>query len=205
MFRLNRSGLLLVVLLAGCTQVVPPTIEPTVPPTIEPSATLPPLDAWRNRPIAGLPFNDPRLASVFAELRQHPEWLDGPLAVDPTVLALVPVTSHVCLALEGPAAEAIDVSGNANPSLARAIAEAIYARPERFGIDRWGIPSVLVHDPIEPAPPGWTCLQAVVFDGGPRSHVVIGTRPTGDGRSQLQTRIVERALLPPEPRREGHC
>jgi hypothetical protein len=260
--------LLLVVLVGGCTQASPPPsmeLPPIDPPTIEPSTTLLPPDAWHNQPVMGLPFNDPRLGSVFAELRAHPEWLDEPLAPKPTVLALVPGTSDVCLALDGSASfskvfvtidpsapwsvaavgiqradgrevtfaareelegdadectfavfgrrdpwpagpDAIEVSGNADASLGRAIAQAVHARPERFGIDRRGIPSVLVGDSIEPAPEGWECLKAVVFVGGPRSQVVIGARRTGDGSWHvLETRIVERALLPPEPRREGPC
>ena len=100
--------------------------------------------------------------------------------------------------------EAIEVQGSVAGDEARAIAQALHAAPERFGVDRHGIPAVNVGDPVEPAPDGWRCSWGYVYVGGPRSTVVIGTRPAADGW-EVETRIVERALLAPEPRRDGHC
>lgn len=248
----HRGPLLLVaLLLAACS----PVLAPSPPP-----ASAPPARLEIQPPLAGLPYDDPRLEPVIAALRAHPEWLDEPLAADPTVLSLVPAASEVCLALRGeggdvhvtihpsqpwsvvavgidrgdagreltydpeelasdvctfvafgrrdawPAdAGAIEVTGSVDAELGRAVAEAVHAQPERFGIDRRGIPAVLVQELIEPAPDGWTCSDAGVFVGGPRARIVLGTRPTGDGRWEIQTRIVERALLDPEPRRTAHC
>ena len=255
---MSRSVFLLAVLLAACTQLSPPSIEPSAAPRVEPSATASARLVAQPQ-VAGLPFGDPRLNSVWDELRRHPEWLDEPLAAHPTVLALVPGTSAVCLAIEGSAGDVfvtidpadpwsvsavgldrgemgrrytvdsddmtdectfvvfgrrdpwpadhgdIEVSGNADPLLSRAVAEAVHARPERFGIDRQGIPAVVVGDRIEPAPDGWTCLQAIVFVGGPRSRVIIGIRRSESAVWHVEARIVERALLAPEPRLDGRC
>ena len=236
--------------LSACGEQPPLTSEPL--PTEDDSFVAQP-------PVPGLPFDDPRLAPVFAQLRANPEWLHEQLAEEPDVLALVPGTTEVCLALEGSTGEAfvtidpsavwrvlavgiqrgdgtreytfgpddrsdvctfivigrteawaadvgaVEVSGNVDGNGARAIAQAIHARPERFGIDRRGVPAVLVGDALTPAPPGWTCLEAVVFVGGPRSDVVIGIRPAENGRWDIESRVVRRALHTPEPPQDGSC
>ena len=236
---------------AGCGTVTAPSADPTAAAHAEPLAV--------QEPIAGLPYDDPRLDPVITELRANPKWLDTPLDAEPIVLALIPSTSELCLAIRGPDgdihvaiepstpwsvaavaldrgdagrdftfdpeglasdvctfvaigrsepwpgnAAAVEVSGNVDAGVAAAVAAAVHLRPDRFGIDATGVPAVLVGDRVEPSPEGWTCLNAVIFVGGPRSEVVLGTRPTGAGW-EVRSRVVERALLVPEPRRPGDC
>jgi hypothetical protein len=246
------SARLLVVsgVLTACAAIPAPTVEPSV-------ASPPPLEV--QEPADGLAADDPRLEPILEELRANPEWLDEPLPEEPEILALIPGTSEVCLALRGPRGDvfvtidpeepwrvalvgidrgaagrefthdpngtgddictfvvsgradpwpddpdAIVVQGNVAGDAARAIAQAVHAAPDRFGIDRHGIPAVNVGDTLQPAPDGWRCAWGYVYVGGPRSTVVIGTRPAADGW-EVETRIVERALIEPEARRDGHC
>jgi hypothetical protein len=72
----------------------------------------------------------------------------------------------------------------------RAIARAAFLEPEVLGLDRHGVPAIVVGDPSRPAPEGWSCRHAVVFVGGPRSKVVIGTRPSPIGGWDVTARIV---------------
>jgi hypothetical protein len=237
-------------MLTGCAAVPAPSVEPSF-------ASPAPLEV--QEPVDGLAFDDPRLAPVLAELRAHPEWLDEPLPDEPEILALVPGTREICLALRGPRGDvfvtidpatpwgvtsvgidrgdegrefthdpngigddictyvvsgraepwpdepdAIEVQGNVAADEARSIARAVHALPDRFGIDRHGVPAVNVGDAVEPAPDGWRCVLGYVYVGGPRSTVVIGTRAAADGWD-VETRIVEHALMDPESRRDGHC
>lgn len=73
----------------------------------------------------------------------------------------------------------IEVTGNVAPDEARAIARAAFADPEALGLDRHGIPAIVVGDPVAGGDQGWDCRASVVYVGGPRSEVVIGTRPDG--------------------------
>ena len=93
-----------------------------------------------------------------------------------------------------PASEdAIEVTGNVAPDEARAIARAAFVDPEVLGLDRHGIPAISVGDRLGEGDQGWDCRSAVVYVGGPRSEVVIGTRPDGVGGWQVTARLVSPA------------
>lgn len=241
----------LIVTVTACGAPPPPAASPspTTPAMLEPQP-----------PVEGLPYDDPRLGPVFAELRAHPEWLDEPIGA-PTVIALVPSIERLCLVVRGAQAddvfvsilpgtpwtvqsvaigrgdagreimhdttgqaddicafvvmgrqdpwpesdEPIEVTGNVTPDQAVAIARAVFVEPESFGIDRRGLPSILVGDASVPAPAGWDCRKAVVFVGGPRSGVVIGARPAAEGGSDVSVRLVEAALRSEAPRSVDGC
>jgi hypothetical protein len=84
----------------------------------------------------------------------------------------------------------IAVTGSVGGDEARAIARAAFLEPEVLGLDRHGVPAIVVGDRSLPAPEGWSCRHAVVFVGGPRSKVVIGTRPSPIGGWDVTARIV---------------
>src|SRR5687767_8847070 len=86
--------------------------------------------------------------------------------------------------------DAIEVTGSVAGDEARAIARAAFLDPEVLGLDRHGVPAIVVGDRSLPEPEGWSCRQAVVYVGGPRSEVVIGTRPSPIGGWDVTTRIV---------------
>ncbi|HET8778199.1 MAG TPA: hypothetical protein VFN76_11115 [Candidatus Limnocylindria bacterium] len=85
---------------------------------------------------------------------------------------------------------AIQVTGNVAPDEARAIARAAFVEPEALGLDRHGIPAISVGDPVAGGVEGWNCRAAIVYVGGPRSEVVIGTRPDGAGGFHVAARLV---------------
>jgi hypothetical protein len=98
---------------------------------------------------------------------------------------------------EFPASEdAIEVTGSVGGDEARAIARAAFLEPEVLGLDRHGVPAIVVGDRSLPAPEGWSCRHAVVYVGGPRSKVVIGTRPSAIGGWDVTARIVSDVSLP---------
>jgi hypothetical protein len=86
--------------------------------------------------------------------------------------------------------DAIEVTGSVGDDEARAIARAAFIDPEVIGLDRHGVPAIVVGDRSLPEPEGWTCRHAVVYVGGPRSEVVIGTRPSPIGGWDVTARIV---------------
>ena len=86
--------------------------------------------------------------------------------------------------------DAIEVTGSVGGDEARAIARAAFLDPEVLGLDRHGVPAIVVGDRSLPAPEGWSCRHAVVYVGGPRSEVVIGTRPSPIGGWDVTARIV---------------
>lgn len=250
--------LAVLLLLAACaadrTSMPSPSREPSTParPVAGPLEPVP--------PVEGLPFDDPRLAPVIAELVAHPEWLDEPLE-EAVVLALVPGVDHLCLALRGtedgdifvsvadgrpwsvaavgldrgdegrqftydpdgmaddactfvifgrrdpwPASAAgVKVTGAVAGDEAVAIAQAAYARPADFGIDLHGVPEVVVHDLAQPTPEGWRCWQAVVFVGGPRADLVVGTRQPPGGGWEVTPRLTAQALRDAVPRQPDAC
>ena len=90
-----------------------------------------------------------------------------------------------------PASEAaIQVTGNVAPDEALSIARAAFVDPEVLGLDRHGIPAISMGDPVAGGDEGWNCRAAMVYVGGPRSEVVIGTRPDGAGGWQVTARLV---------------
>lgn len=244
-----RSGAVVIILLltTGCASPSPAATPGATPQRLEPQP-----------PVDGLPYDDPRLDAVLAELHAHPDWLEAPLDASPDVIALIPGLDELCLALagrsqtaylsiapghpwsvrsvaveagggrrftydpEGRASDAcrfvvhgraerwpedpgaIEVTGNVEAGEAAAIAAAVHERPDRFGIDAHGVPAVVVGDRIEPAPPGWRCAEAIVYVGGPRSKVVVGTRPAAGGW-QVETRLLPGPISPGEPRPGAGC
>lgn len=93
-----------------------------------------------------------------------------------------------------PASEdAIEVTGNVAPDEAPAIARAAFVDPEVLGLDRHGIPAISLGNPVGHGENGWNCRSAMVYVGGPRSEVVIGTRPDGSGGWQVTARLVSPA------------
>jgi hypothetical protein len=95
--------------------------------------------------------------------------------------------------------DAIEVTGSVGGDEARAIARAAFLEPEVLGLDRHGVPAIVVGDRSLPEPEGWRCRHAVVYVGGPRSEVVIGTRPSPIGGWDVTARLVSGDPPPIKP------
>jgi len=88
----------------------------------------------------------------------------------------------------------VEISGGiSRPEHVRAIAEAIVAAPERFGIDRSSQPSLNLI-PAFSADDRRACYEGVVYQGGPRAAVLISLVLDESAWRLQGVRIVQQAL-----------
>jgi hypothetical protein len=101
-------------------------------------------------------------------------------------------------------ASGVELNGGLlDPAHGPAIQAALHAAPERFGIERTGMPAINV----EPMPAGEdrACYEGVVYLGGPRAQVVVGLREEAGAWQVASVRVIRQALRPPEPQVPGAC
>jgi hypothetical protein len=96
--------------------------------------------------------------------------------------------------------------GISNPAQIAAIQEALHRTPADFGIDATAEPEIS----LRPIPEGarsvdQACYEGVVYQGGPRSKVVLGLRKVGGLWRFESVRVVEMALRTPEQAEPGEC
>ena len=110
---------------------------------------------------------------------------------------------------EFPAApDGIEVNGGyRDAGQADAIRQALWERPEAFGIDRSGGAAINVQPWLSGGPTreGRDCLEGVVYQGGPRADVIVSLAQAGDGWRVTNVRIAEQALHVPEDPPAGEC
>jgi len=105
------------------------------------------------------------------------------------------------------AAAQIGVQGGLNhPDHLPLIQQALFAEPERFGVDRTSRPSINV------APsngsgvgPGIVCYSGVVYQGGPRASVNFGLSESNGGWIFDTVRVTEQVLHSAERHTRGTC
>jgi hypothetical protein len=101
--------------------------------------------------------------------------------------------------------DGIPVNGPVSDVDRRAIQAAVFSGPAAFGLDRSSAPSLALYPSERTDPPGRTCYQAIVYQGGPVSKVLLGLTRDVDGARVASVRIAEQALRPAAAPVQGEC
>jgi hypothetical protein len=96
--------------------------------------------------------------------------------------------------------------GISDPAQIAAVQEALHRMPGSFGIEPDGAPEISLR-PIQDddRPVDQVCYEGIVYQGGPRSKVILGLRGASDAWQFQSVRIVEMALRTPGLPEPGEC